>query len=188
VLPVIDDETTLWSAALSHDEQAFGELFDRHRDRVFRHAQRLVEYRSEAEDITGSAFFELWRRRNAVRVVDGSVLPWLLVTTTNLARNASRSTRRYRAMLAQFPRGEVGADPAVLAGERVQRDADADRLHRAIATLSADDTALLILTAVEGWTTARAADAIGIRPDAARTRLTRIRRKVRALIENEGDR
>jgi RNA polymerase sigma factor (sigma-70 family) len=185
---VIDDETAMWSAALACDEQAFGRLFDRHRDRVFRHALRLVEFRAEAEDVTASAFFELWRRRDAVRVVDGSVLPWLLVTTTNLARNASRSTRRYRAMLAQFPRGEVGADPALLAGERVQRDADADRLHRAITTLSSDDAALLVLTAVEGWTTARAAEAIGIRHDAARTRLTRIRRRVRTLIENEGAR
>jgi RNA polymerase sigma-70 factor (ECF subfamily) len=75
-----------------------------------------------------------------------------------------------------------------VAGERVDRDQEAARLHRAIAKLSSDDAALLVLTAVEGWTTARAADAIGIRPDAARTRLTRIRRRVRAHLENEGDR
>ncbi len=185
---MIDDETALWSAALSRDERAFGALFDRHRDRVFRHALRLVEFRAEAEDVTAAAFFELWRRRDAVRVVDGSVLPWLLVTTTNLCRNASRGTRRYHAMLAGFPRGEDGTDPAVVAGDRVDRDQDAARLHRAIAMLSSDDAALLVLTVVEGWTTARAAEAIGIRPDAARTRLTRIRRKVRAHLENEGDR
>lgn len=185
---MIDDETALWSAALSHDERAFGALFDRHRDRVFRHSLRLVEFRAEAEDVTAAAFFELWRRREAVRVVDGSVLPWLLVTATNLSRNASRGTRRYRAMLSGFPRGDDGADPAAVAGDRVDRAQDAARLHRAIAKLSSDDAALLVLTVVEGWTTARAADAIGIRPDAARTRLTRIRRKVRTLIENEGDR
>ena len=103
MLPVTEDETAVWSAALSRDERAFGVLFDRHRDRVFRHAARLVEYRAEAEDVTAAAFFELWRRRDAVRVVDGSVLPWLLVTATNLSRNASRGTRRYHAMLAGFP-------------------------------------------------------------------------------------
>lgn len=185
---MIEDETASWSAALSGDERAFGLLFDRHRDRVFRHARRLVEHRVEAEDVTAAAFFELWRRRDAVRVVDGSVLPWLLVTATNLCRNASRGTRRYQAMLSGFPRGELGEDPALLASDRVERDHEAARLHRAIARLSGDDAALLVLTAVEGWTTARAAEAIGIRPDAARTRLTRIRRKVRAHIENEGDR
>jgi RNA polymerase sigma factor (sigma-70 family) len=188
VLPVTDDETALWSAACSHDERAFGALFDRYRDRVFRHALRLVEHRSEAEDVTAAAFFELWRRRDAVRVVDGSVLPWLLVTATNLCRNARRGTRRYHAMLAGFPRDDVGVDPAATAGDRIDRDAESARLHRAIAGLSGDDAALLVLTAVEGWTTARAAEAIGIRPDAARTRLTRIRRRVRAHIENEGGR
>jgi RNA polymerase sigma factor (sigma-70 family) len=183
---VIDDETALWSAALACDEQAFGRLFDS--DSVFHHALRLVEFRTEAEDVTAAAFFELWRRREAVREVDGSSLPWLLVTTTNLAYNAFRSTRRHRAMLARIPRGESGADPALLARAQVQRDADAASLHRALKTLWSDDAALLVLTALKGWTTARAAEAIGIRHDAARARLTRIRRRVRALIENEGAR
>ncbi|GAA2754124.1 RNA polymerase sigma factor [Amnibacterium kyonggiense] len=184
----MDDETALWSAALARDERAFGILFDRHRDRVFRHALRLVDHRSEAEDVAAAAFFELWRRCEAVRIVEGSVLPRLLVTATNLCRNVARGTRRYRAMLSGFPRGEDGIDPAVVAGDRVDRAQEAERLHRAIAMLSADDAALLVLTAVEGWTAVRAAAAIGITPDAARTRLVRIRRLVRAELENEGAR
>ena len=183
--PLLEDEATLWSASLDHDDRAFGTLFDLHRDRVFRHVLRLVEHRGEAEDVTAAAFFDLWRRRADVRIVEGSVLPWLLVTATNHARNVRRGTRRYRSMLSGLPRLEHAEDPALIAGERVQRAADAARLHRAIAALSETDAALLVLTVVEGWTSARAADAVGITHAAARTRLTRARRTVRALLGDE---
>ncbi|WP_396133584.1 RNA polymerase sigma factor [Arthrobacter sp. 1088] len=51
----------------------------------------MVGGRHDAEDATAAAFLELWRRREGVRLVDGSILPWLLVTTTNTARNLQRS-------------------------------------------------------------------------------------------------
>ena len=62
----------------------FRELFDLHRDRVFRHAWGLAGNRQDAEDVIASAFLSLWRLRQRVRLVDGSVLPWLLATTTNI--------------------------------------------------------------------------------------------------------
>jgi RNA polymerase sigma-70 factor (ECF subfamily) len=71
-------DSGLWSRGVDGNGSAFGELFDIHHDRVFRHAYRLVENRHDAEDVTATAFLELWRRRADVRLVDGSVLPWLL--------------------------------------------------------------------------------------------------------------
>ena len=60
-----------------------------------RQAVRLLESWPDAEDVSASAFLELFRRRDDVRIVNGSVLPWLLVTTANLARNATRARRRW---------------------------------------------------------------------------------------------
>ena len=71
-------EAGLWARSLDGDAEAFGVLFDQHRDRVFGQASRLVGGRHEAEDIAASAFLELWRRRNDVRLVGGSVLPCLV--------------------------------------------------------------------------------------------------------------
>ena len=87
-------EAALWSAARQADERAFAGVFDLHRDRVFRHAMRLADTRADAEDVVAMAFTDLWRRRDDVRVVDGSVLPWLLVTAANLSRNSHRSLLR----------------------------------------------------------------------------------------------
>jgi RNA polymerase sigma-70 factor (ECF subfamily) len=73
-----EDEATAWAAVLDSDSDAFVAIFDKHRDRVYRHALRITENVHDAEDVTAGAFLELWRRQKAVRVVDGSVLPWLL--------------------------------------------------------------------------------------------------------------
>lgn len=101
---VVESDSALWDRSLAGDGDAFGVLFDRHRDRVFRHACRLAQTRHDAEDVVAAAFLELWRRRAEVRLVDGSVLPWLLVTSTNLGRNVARGTRRYRQLLERLPR------------------------------------------------------------------------------------
>lgn len=53
-----------------------------------------------------TAFLELWRRRDTVRVIEGPVLPWLLVTTTNAARNSGRESLRYRKLLSSLQRSE----------------------------------------------------------------------------------
>ena len=78
------DELRLWSRARNGDALAFAAIFDLHRDRVFRQAVRLLDSPPDAEDVCASAFLELFRRRDDVRIVNGSVLPWLLVTTANL--------------------------------------------------------------------------------------------------------
>jgi RNA polymerase sigma-70 factor (ECF subfamily) len=75
VVRSIGDEATAWAAVLGNDGDAFVAIFDKHRDRVFRHALRMTANVHDAEDVTAGAFLELWRRRKAVRVIDGSVLP-----------------------------------------------------------------------------------------------------------------
>src|ERR1700733_6941569 len=111
----LENDEWLWSRSLAGDGRAFGGLFDRYRDTVFRHACRLAGTRQDAEDLVASAFLELWRSRSKVQLVDGSVLPWLLVTTTNLGRNASRARRRYRRFLERLPRVEEHPDTADVA-------------------------------------------------------------------------
>ncbi len=43
----------LWSRSLTNDGVAFGVLFDRHRDRVYRHAYRLAQNAAELNEASG---------------------------------------------------------------------------------------------------------------------------------------
>jgi len=92
-----------WALALVGDPSAFSRIFLRHRDRVFRHSFRLVPTATDADDAVATVFFETWRRRARIRFVEGSMLPWLLLTATNVARNLRRSTARYRQLLDGLP-------------------------------------------------------------------------------------
>ena len=178
-VPVVDDE--LWQRSLGGDGEAFGVLFDRHRDRVFRHAWRLADSRQEAEDIAAAAFLELWRRRADVRLVRDSVLPWLLVTTTNVGRNAARGTRRYRAFLDQLPRSEASPDVADVLLDTHGLGIDA-RLRDGLRALSRTDAQLISLVALEGYPVAEAAEHLGLTPAAAKSRLHRARLRLRACL------
>jgi RNA polymerase sigma-70 factor (ECF subfamily) len=181
------DEASDWTAALSNDADAFVAIFDRHHDRVYRHALRLTENTHDAEDITAGAFLELWRRRKSVRVVDGSTLPWLLVTATNLARNLTRGLRRYRTLIATLPRAEVGRSAEDAAVERIEEARLASQVREALGALSPSDAALITLTMLEHYSPAQAALALGISSGAARTRLHRARSRLAEALEIEDE-
>lgn len=169
----------LWLRSRDGDGDAFAELYDRHRDRVFRHALRLVTNRHDAEDVLAAAFLELWRRRDDVRVVGGSVLPWLLVTASNVARNTARGTRRYRALLARLPRTTDAADAADLAfADDVAAVVD-PALGAALRSLDRRDLHLVTLVALEGLPLAEAAELLHLTPAAAKSRLHRTRARLR---------
>lgn len=166
-------EATLWGRALHDEGDAFGVLFDLHHDRVYRRALGLVENTHDAEDVAAAAFFELWRKRRTVRVVHGSVLPWLLVTTVNLSRNTQRSTFRYQRVLRTISRTETTTPPDTEAIDTKKR------LAKSLQSLSPVDGALFILIALEDMPLAEAAAAVGLKPSTARMRLHRARTRIR---------
>lgn len=173
-------ESQDWTLACGGDAAAFGRVFDLHYARVLRHAARVTDDRHEAEDAVATAFLELWRRRREVRLVDGSPLPWLLVTATGCAQNVRRSSWRYRRLLARLPRDEVTVeDPAQVVTEAELEPA----LVRGLRSLSLPDRQLLTLVAVEGFAVVDAAAVLGLTPTAARSRLHRARARLRAGLE-----
>lgn len=172
----------LWDLAVDGDGEAFGLLFDRHRDRVFRHACRLVEARQDAEDVVATSFLELWRRRSDARLINDSILPWLLATATNVSRNLTRATRRYRDFLARLPRAAEASDPASLLAETSLLGVD-DRLRTAVQQLTERDLTLFALVTLEGYSVAEAAAAVGLRVPAAKSRLQRARARIRAHLD-----
>lgn len=182
----VGDEATVWAAVLRNDSDAFVTIFDQHRDRVFRHALRMTVNVHDAEDVTAGAFFELWHRQKSVRVVDGSVLPWLLVTTTNLARNLTRGLRRYRALIDSLPRAQSVSSAEDVALEHFEELRVAAQVKEALSGLSAADAALITLTMFEHYSLAQVAAALGITDGAARTRVSRARsRMAEVLVASE---
>jgi len=155
-----------WARAVRGNGESFGLIFDRHRDRVLRHSLRLVPSWHDAEEVVAVTFLEAWRKRDSVRFVDGSVLPWLLVTATNVARNVSRSARRYRALLDKLPEPEERA---------LHPDSDA---VAALRDLSLADRQVITLSVLEGYSEAEIAAALGIAKGTVKSRLSRAKSRL----------
>jgi RNA polymerase sigma-70 factor (ECF subfamily) len=166
-----------WSLASLGDGPAFGRVFDRHRDRVYGHALRLVASVHDAEDVAAITFLELWRRRADARLTAGSLLPWLLVTATNVSLNQRRSARRYRQFLGRLPHPGTSppAEAEALAGVGLSLD---PALLAEIRRLGEVDRALLVLIGIEGFSIAQAGAALDLTEAAARSRWQRLRRRM----------
>jgi RNA polymerase sigma-70 factor (ECF subfamily) len=163
------DDASDWVAVRAGDPAALAALFDRHESRVFRHACRLLTSREDAKDAVTVAFFELWRKRSSVRLVDGSPLPWLLNTVSYSARNLERSSRRYRALIARSP---IPQSPEVSGG-------DESGVLAALKRLPAREQSVVVLRVLEGYTEAVTAQTLGIPVGTVKSRLARAKAKLR---------
>ncbi|MFZ8310532.1 RNA polymerase sigma factor, partial [Staphylococcus aureus] len=67
------------------DESASRDLFRRYERVAYRVALIMVHSPWDAEEVVASAFLELWRKRDQVRLVDGTVRPWLLTVVSFVA-------------------------------------------------------------------------------------------------------
>src|ERR1700722_6188862 len=132
-------DAVLWQAASDGDQDAFGQLFDRHATSVYNYLLRRTADWSAAEDLTAAVFLQAWRRRSEVVFHGDSALPWLLGVARQLARNATRSRQRYLIALAKAAReavtGTDPADPADLVSGRLDSEQQLRRLRAAIGGL-----------------------------------------------------
>lgn len=139
--------------------------FEQHWDDVFRFSLAWTNDWAAAEDLTQEAYLRLWQQRLALDW-ERPVMPWLLVTTRRLATDRFRSLRR-----RVLPRG---VEPSFEESVRA-RWLD---VRAAMATLSPLERTALVLTAVEGWSYAEAADALRTSAGALRAAVSRAREKL----------
>ncbi|RXZ66976.1 RNA polymerase sigma factor [Agromyces albus] len=172
-------DAALWLEATSGTEESFGVIYDRYRARIFRKAYSRVLDVSEAEDIVAMVFLEAWRRRSSVRFVDGSLLPWLLVVTTNVSLNSERSGRRYRRLLAKLPPAEHVDDPSLEITERLDGEPASKELSAALRRLSPIEQRVVELCLVEELPMASVASVLDLPIGTVKSRLHRARAKLR---------
>ena len=176
----------LWSqAANEHAGEAFGELFERHADRVYAHCFSRTGSWSMAEDLTSVVFLEAWRRREEVRFSGDSALPWLLGVANNATRNAQRTLRRHNLLLAKLPPAGEEADIAVDAAARVDQERLAQHLLCAMGGLKQSEREVLALCDWAGLSYSEAAVAMGVPEGTVRSRLSRARQHLRDLAGEE---
>jgi RNA polymerase sigma-70 factor (ECF subfamily) len=175
-------DAALWLEATTGTERSFAVLFDRYRTRVFRKAYAQLKSVHDAEDVVAIVFLEAWRSRSKVRIVDGSVLPWLLTVTSYVLLNQARSTRRWRRLIAALPEAEQQADHADEVLQRAGRTAELNAVYEAMAALTAQERSIIDLCVIEELPVGTVAAVLDIPIGTVKSKLHRAREKIRRRI------
>jgi len=116
----------------SYDAEAFGTLYDRYADQVFRVVLHRLGDRADAEDVTAEVFVKALRAIDAYRPSRAPFWGWL----HRIAANAVIDHVRARRATVSLEAVADTPDTAVGVEQQVIRRLEADRAWRAVASLS----------------------------------------------------
>jgi RNA polymerase sigma-70 factor (ECF subfamily) len=145
---------------------------------------RMVPDRDQASDAVQEAFFNAYRHLEAFR--GGSVKSWL----SRIAINAAMDTQRYRKRRPAEPYPELDDEtwqpPADASADPVTTSLMAERhrvLNTALARITDDQRAAIVLYDVEGYDYLEIADMTGVSLGTVKSRIHRGRLALRGLLE-----
>ena len=161
MLEVVDqkrqEERALVERATRRDEGAFGDLYDMHVSRVYRHVYYMVGNPAEAEDLTAQAFLQAWAAIERYQFRGAPFVSWVM----RIAHNLGVSHLRSRKPGAELPETLVDQSREGNPEEVLQRQADGDRVREAILQLRDEHRRVIILRFVQDLDYREVAEIVG---------------------------
>jgi RNA polymerase sigma-70 factor (ECF subfamily) len=183
-------DAELLRAHVEGDELAFGQLFARHRDRLWAVALRTMGNPEDAADGLQDGLISAYRRAGSFRG-EAAVTTWLHRVVVNACLDRIRASRVRRTEALPDDLEEYGdrgsrasaepetQDPA----EHAVRDERRRLVLDALATLPAEQRAALVLVDMEGYPVAEVAAMLGCAVGTVKSRCARGRAR---LAERQG--
>ncbi|MDX8031856.1 RNA polymerase sigma factor [Lentzea sp. BCCO 10_0856] len=132
-----------------------------------------------ADDVLSETLLVAWRRRDEM---PAEPLAWAYAVARNCLANAERTRRRQDRLLVRI--WQLARPPE----QAPARDDPDPALAGALARLSSADAELVRLWAWEELGPAEIAEVVGMSPNAVSIRLHRARKKMKAMLDEEGER
>jgi len=152
---------------------AFGELYERHYEAVFRAALRVTGNPADAEDVLQTVFLRVLARGG-----EAEDLAQPAAFFRRAAVNAAVDVLRRRVLHAESVYDDSAPHAAIEPPGLLK-----EQLRRAIATLDTDEASLFLLRHVEGLSIDELAGMFGIGKNNVAVRLHRIRLRLQAEME-----
>jgi len=171
------------------DPQRFSLIVERHATSVFRYLASRVD-RSTSEDLLADVFEAAFGARTRYDAHYESALPWLLGIATNEIRHHRRSEVRRASMVRRVTQLQGRRTEPSQAIDDVatgaERHDEMQCVQRALAALDDRHREVLVLSAGLGLSYEDIGQTLGIRIGTVRSRLSRARRRLRELLEADG--
>ena len=179
-MPERTTDEVLLKRAGAGDQAAFLELYDRHREPIFRFAYRLLGEVDIAEDVTHDCFLSLIRKPENFRPERGPLRTYLFAAARNLALKYFRNSGRETAL------DEVSEEPQLSPRHEPLRklldEELAAEVRRAVFSLPPLQREALILFEYEGLSLNDVAEITGADVGAIKGRLYRARERLKTIL------
>jgi RNA polymerase sigma-70 factor (ECF subfamily) len=191
VSPEERSDAELLAAHVAGDTDAFGQLFARHRDRLWAVALRTMGNPHDAADGLQDGLVAAYRRAETFRG-DAAVTTWLhrVVVNACLDRLRAAKVRRAEALPDDVDEQRDRGSTLTAAGsvddpeQAAIRDERRRALLAALATLPAEQRAALVLVDMEGHSVAEVAAMLECAEGTVKSRCARGRERLAALLRD----
>jgi RNA polymerase sigma-70 factor, ECF subfamily len=181
-----EQHTETWhlvTLAQAGDGEAFGQLYDKYVDTVFRFIYYRVNDRSLAEDFTSETFLRALRRISSISYQGRDIGAWFITIARNIVLDHVKSARhRLEITTADTLEGEQhepSPEAAVL-------DAlTSERLMTAVRALGAEQQECILLRFIQGFSVSETAEVMGKNDGAIKALQHRAVRKLAELVGSE---
>ena len=163
------------------DSTAQEQLVGRFQNRFLRHAYRLLGDTEQARDAVQDGWLDILRGLPRLRD-DGAFPAWAFrIVTRNCAKQIVRLQKTRKTLDAL----SAEQSPTLLGADDIERAADRNPVHRALARLPTEQRAAVALFYLEDMSVAEVAVALDIPVGTVKSRLMNARKKLRAALEGE---
>jgi RNA polymerase sigma-70 factor (ECF subfamily) len=183
--PELQRISALVELAQGGDSDAFGQLYERYVDTVYRYIYVRVGQVHLTQDLTSETFLRALRRLDTFSWQGRDIAAWFITIARNLITDQAKSARfRMEITTADFFDADKRADRADGADAEVLQRLRDERLLRAVQNLKPEQAECVVLRFLQGLSLAETARVLG-RSEGAVKQLQL--RAVRALRRELGD-
>lgn len=159
---------------LKRDQIAVGELYDKHSSYLYTLIVRIVREQEEAEDILQEVFLRVWDRAESYNESLGTPIAWMTRIARNLSidklRSKSGQVRKSEDRLENH--GELHSEDRLANPEYYAMHSQQQAyVGRALASLPAEQRALIECAYFQGFTQSEMAENFGIPLGTVKTRI-----------------
>jgi RNA polymerase sigma-70 factor (ECF subfamily) len=180
------DHAEMWSlvkAAQTGDGEAFGKLYDRYVDSVFRFILYRVNDRALAEDFTSETFLRALRRIGAINYQGRDIGAWFMTIARNIVFDHVKSARfRLELTTAELLDGDEREPSPELT---VLTNLTNARLLEAVDSLGDEQKECIVLRFLNGLSVAETAEVMGKNNGAIKALQHRAVKRLAAILGDE---
>ena len=177
----LDPDAELLPRIARGDQSAIRQLVARKLPRLLALGVRMLNDRSEAEDVAQETFMRVWKQAGNWQSGAAKFDTWLHKVALNLCYDRLRSHKDYSDEDAP----EL-IDPALIPEQRLDKSQQGDLISIALAALPNRQREALVLQYYQELSNIDAADLMGLSVDALESLLSRARRNMRTLLAEQG--